>query len=119
MVKRLKARAGNKGSVNKAQLIRDALKKLGKKATAKDVQAEVGNASPGTTVAPAQISNIRTKHFKRSQGSRAGHETAARTCGTPAATAEELVAARSVAIKKLGGVKRAYELLQILHQVGT
>src|SRR5436190_2974506 len=86
----------SKDGLNKAQLIRDALKKLGIDAAAKDVQAYT--EAQGAAVAPAQISNIRTK--LKDGGGRRGKKAAA--TGT-AMTANELVQARNMA-EKVGGV---------------
>jgi hypothetical protein len=102
-------KAKSKGGVNKAQLIRDALKKLGIDAPAKDVQAYA--QAQGVTVAPAQVSNIRTKIKERSSGK--GKKKAATGGGV---TANELVQARNMA-EKVGGVERAKELLDILNRL--
>lgn len=91
-------------SLNKAQLIRDAFKKHGLDAAAKEVQAFT--ESHGATVAAAQISNIRTK-LKGGNGLKAGKSKGG------AVTAEDLIQARSMA-DKFGGVVRAKELLDIL-----
>jgi hypothetical protein len=99
----------SKDGLNKAQLIRDALKKLGIDAAAKDVQAYT--EAQGAEVAPAQISNIRTKLKER--GARRGKKAAA--IGA-AVTADELVQARNMA-EKVGGVERAKELLDILNRL--
>ena len=97
-------------TLNKAQLIRDALKKLGMDAPAKDVQAYA--EEQGATVAPAQISNLRTK---LKGGKPAGRgKKAAVVAG--AVTANELVQARNMA-EKVGGVERAKELLDILNRL--
>jgi predicted flavoprotein YhiN len=97
-------KARSSDSLNKAQLIRDAFKKHGIDAAAKDVQAYT--ESHGATVAAAQISNIRTK-LKGGNGVK----TAKGKGG--AVTADELIQARSMA-DKVGGVGRAKELLDIL-----
>lgn len=99
-----------KEGLNKAQLIRDALKKLGIDAPAKDVQAYT--ESHGATVAPAQISNIRTKLKERAAGK--GKKKSGGASGT--VTADELVQARVMAAK-VGGVERAKELLDILNRL--
>ena len=97
---------------NKAQLIRDALKKLGIDAPAKDVQAYT--ESHGATVAPAQVSNIRTKLKERSAGK--GKKRNGGDVPSGAVTADELVQARNMA-EKVGGVERAKELLDILNRL--
>jgi hypothetical protein len=98
-----------KDGPNKAQLIRDALKKLGIDAPAKDVQTYT--ESHGATVAPAQISNIRTKLKERAGGK--GKKSAG---AGGSVTAEELVQARVMAAK-VGGVERAKQLLDILNRL--
>jgi hypothetical protein len=100
----------SKDGLNKAQLIRDALKKLGMEAAAKDVQAYT--ESHGATVAPAQISNIRTKLKDGSTGK--GKKKSGAAGGT--VTADELVQVRVMAAK-VGGVERAKELLDILNRL--
>jgi hypothetical protein len=99
------------GGINKAQLIRDALKKLGIDTPAKDVQAYT--ESHGAKVAPAQVSNIRTK-MKGKRARRAKKHAAAGGGGS--VTANELVQARNMA-EKVGGVERAKELLDILNRL--
>jgi hypothetical protein len=99
----------SKDGVNKAQLIRDALKKLGMDAAAKDVQAFA--EAQGASVAPAQISNIRTK-LKEKGTSRGGKKAAP----SGALTADELVQVRVMA-EKVGGVERARELLDVLNRL--
>lgn len=107
----LTKKAGSAEAVNKAQLIRDALKKLGIDAPAKDIQAEC--EAHHATVAPAQISNIRTKLKEKSPG-----KSARKSSGSSgvAATAEELLEARVLA-EKIGGVERARALLDILDRL--
>ncbi len=97
-------KARSKDGPNKAQLIRDAFKKLGIDAAAKDVQSFA--ESQGASVAAAQISNLRTK-LKGAPTSK-GAKTK-----NGALTAEDLVQARHMA-DKVGGVARAKELLDIL-----
>lgn len=99
-----------KEGLNKAQLIRDALQKLGIDAPAKDVQTFT--ESHGASVAPAQISNIRTKLKERSAGK--GRKKSGGAGG--AVTADELVQVRVMAAK-VGGVERAKELLDILNRL--
>jgi hypothetical protein len=93
---------------NKAQLIRDALKKLGLDAPAKDVQSYT--ESHGATVAAAQVSNIRTK---LKEGGSGGKKSKA---ANGAITGEDLIQARMMA-DKVGGVERAKELLEILNKL--
>lgn len=100
----------SKEGLNKAQLIRDALKKLGIDAPAKDIQAYT--ESHGAVVAPAQISNIRTKLKEQAAGK--GKKKAGGSGDT--VTAEELVQARVMAAK-VGGVERAKQLLDILNRL--
>lgn len=97
-------KARSSESPNKAQLIRDAFKKHGLDAAAKDVQTYA--ESHGATVAAAQISNIRTK-LKGGNGAKPSKGRGG------AVTADELIQARSMA-DKVGGVVRAKELLDIL-----
>src|SRR5690349_18123888 len=97
-------RGRSKGGINKAQLIRDALNKLGIDASAKDVQAEC--AAHGASVAPAQVSNIRTKMKERRPGRKAKKIAGA----DGGVTADELIQARVMA-DKVGGVARAKALL--------
>jgi hypothetical protein len=90
---------------NKAQIVRDAFKKLGIDASAKDVQEYA--ETNGVSVAAAQISNLRTKlkgGSSPSKGAKAKNGVI---------TADELVSVRQMA-EKLGGVVRAKELLDIL-----
>jgi hypothetical protein len=94
---------------NKAQLIRDALKKLGLDAPAKDIQAYT--ESQGATVAPAQISNLRTKLKERGNGRGRKAKSA-----SGAITGDDLLQARDMA-EKVGGVERAKELLDILDKL--
>lgn len=102
--------AGKKTSgtetINKAQLIRDALKKLGIDASAKDIQAEC--EAHNATVAPAQISNIRTKLKEKGAGKVPKK--------SDTFMAGELLEARTMA-EKIGGVQRARALLDILVQL--
>lgn len=102
-------RRRSKEGVNKAELIRKAFKALGTDASAKAVQEHVGKASSGIDVAPAQISNIRTKLLKKKAGGKAKRRSGE-------VNVEELVLARSMA-EKIGGVERAKELLDILHRL--
>lgn len=93
--------ATKKTAPNKAQLIREALKKFGIDAPASTVQ---GFAKlKGVSIAAAQISNIRTK-LK-------GNGAPTKKAGT--VTAEELIQARTLA-NKLGGVDRTRQLLDVL-----
>jgi len=106
----LTKKSGTAETVNKAQLIRDALKKLGIDAPAKDIQAECEAHS--ATVAPAQISNIRTKLKEK------GSAKSSRKNGSAgvSATADELLEIRTMA-EKIGGVQRARALLDILDRL--
>lgn len=106
----LAKKSGTAEAVNKAQLIRDALKKLGIDASAKDIQAEC--EVHHVTVAPAQISNIRTKLKEKgsSKSRKAGSGSGM------AATADELIEVRTMA-EKIGGVQRAKALLEILDRL--
>lgn len=104
----LAKKSGTAEAVNKAQLIRDALKKLGIDASAKDIQAEC--EAHHVTVAPAQISNIRTKLKEK------GGAKSSRKGGAVAATADELLEVRTMAAK-VGGVDRARALLDILDRL--
>jgi ferritin-like metal-binding protein YciE len=107
----LAKKSGSSEAVNKAQLIRDALKKLGIDASAKDIQTEC--EVHNVTVAPAQISNIRTK-LKEKGSSKAGRK--AGSGSGMAATADELIEVRTMA-EKIGGVQRAKALLDILDRL--
>lgn len=104
----LSKKSGPAEAVNKAQLIRDALKKLGIDAPAKDIQAEC--EAHHATVAPAQISNIRTKLKEK------GASKSSRKGSGVAATADELLEVRTMA-EKIGGVERARALLDILDRL--
>lgn len=103
----LSKKSGTAEAVNKAQLIRDALKKLGIDAPAKDIQAEC--EAYDVTVAPAQISNIRTKLKEKGSGK-------SRKGSAVAATADELLEVRTMA-EKIGGVERTRALLDILDRL--
>jgi len=107
----LTKKSGSGEAVNKAQLIRDALKKLGVDASARDIQAEC--EVHNVTVAPAQISNIRTK--LKEKGSAKSSRKAA-SSSNMAATADELIEVRTMA-EKIGGVQRAKALLDILDRL--
>ncbi len=98
-----------KASVNKAQLVREAFEKLGIDASAKDVQAACD--AHGVTIAPAQISNIRTKLKVGTPGRKASKAGVG-----GAVTAQELIQVRVLA-DKVGGVVRAKELLDILYRL--
>lgn len=102
-------RARSKAGVNKAQLVREAFEKLGIDASAKDVQAACD--AHGVKIAPAQISNIRTKMKVGSSGRKAGKTTVG-----GGVTAQELIQVRIMA-DKVGGVARAKELLDILYRL--
>ncbi|MCE9606961.1 MAG: hypothetical protein K8U03_18915 [Planctomycetia bacterium] len=108
----LTKKSGAAEAVNKAQLIRDALKKLGIDAAAKDIQAEC--EAHNVSVAPAQISNIRTK-LKEHGGGKSARKGTGSSAGA-SATAEELLQARILA-EKIGGVERARALLDILDRL--
>ncbi len=99
-------RSRSKSGVNKAQLVREAFEKLGIDASAKDVQAACD--AHGVKIAPAQISNIRTKLKVGHSGRKAGKVNVG-----GAVTAQELIQVRIMA-DKVGGVVRAKELLDIL-----
>ena len=101
-----------KDGINKAQLIRDALKKHGIDAPAKDIQTEC--EAQGASVAAAQISNIRTKLKGGKPGRKA--KKAASNGAAGGVTADELIQARVMA-DKVGGVARAKELLDILNRL--
>lgn len=103
-------RGRSKDGTNKAQLVRDAFAKLGIDASAKEVQAECD--AHGVTIAPAQISNIRTKLKER----KAGRKAAKSQAGNGGVTAQELIQARVMA-DKVGGVERAKELLDLLNKL--
>lgn len=105
----LSKKSGAAEAVNKAQLIRDALKKLGIDAPAKDIQAEC--EAHHATVAPAQISNIRTKLKEKGSG-----KSGRKAGGGVSATADELIEVRTMA-EKIGGVDRARALLDILDRL--
>lgn len=101
--------------VNKAQIIRDALKKLGIDAAAKDVQAFAGEQ--GVELAPAQISNIRTKlkeGGKKKRGRKPGKSTSGES--SESVVASDLIQARIMA-EKVGGVERAKSLLDLLNKL--
>lgn len=100
----------SKEGPNKAQLIRDALKKLGIDAPAKDVQGYT--ESHGASVAAAQVSNIRTKLKEGSSGS--GKKRGKGAAGP--ITGDDLLEVRAMA-DKVGGVERAKELLEILNKL--
>ena len=104
-------RGRSKDGVNKAQLVRDAFAKLGIDASAKDVQAECD--AHGVTIAPAQISNIRTKI---KEGKKPGRRGAKAGVSSNGITADELIQARVMA-DKVGGVARAKELLDLLQKL--
>ncbi|MGC3966013.1 MAG: hypothetical protein QM775_01170 [Pirellulales bacterium] len=104
-------RGRSKDGVNKAQLVRDAFTKLGIDASAKDVQAECDAA--GVTIAPAQISNIRTK---LKEGKSSGRKAGKAVGSNGGITAQELIQARVMA-DKVGGVTRAKELLDVLQKL--
>jgi hypothetical protein len=105
-------KARSKDGLNKAQLIRDAFKKHGIDAPAKEIQAFA--EAQGATVAPAQISNLRTKlKGGKPAAARPGKKKVA---VGGAVTANELVQARNMA-EKVGGVERAKELLDILNRL--
>jgi len=106
-------RGRSKDGVNKAALVREAFKKLGLDAAAKEVQ-EFAEAQ-GATVAPAQISNIRTK-LKGKAAGKARKSSGEKGGNGGMVTANELVQARNMA-EKVGGVERAKELLDILNRL--
>lgn len=108
-----KKSGGEADAVNKAQVIRDALKKLGIDASAKDIQAECEKHN--ATVAPAQISNIRTKEKGKGNGKSTG-KSAGMKGPVAAATADELVEAKEL-FDKLGGIDRVRVLLDILDRL--
>lgn len=105
-------RGRSKDGVNKAQLVRDAFAKLGIDASAKDVQAECD--AHGVTIAPAQISNIRTKIKEGKKPGRRGAKAGGGSSN--GITADELIQARVMA-DKVGGVARAKELLDLLQKL--
>jgi len=109
-------RGRSKDGVNKAALVREAFKKLGLDATAKEVQ-DFAEAQ-GATIAPAQISNIRTKLKGKAAGKarKSGGEKSGSGGNGGMVTANELVQARNMA-EKVGGVERAKELLDILNRL--
>lgn len=98
-----------KMSVNKAQLVREAFEKLGIDASAKEIQAACN--AHGVTIAPAQISNIRTKLKVGNTGRKSSKAGVG-----GAVTAQELIQVRILA-DKVGGVVRARELLDILYRL--
>lgn len=107
-----KGRKGrSKDGVNKAALIREALNALGLDATAKDVQEHIGQKSKGVSVAPAQISNIRTKLLSKKK-----RKTGRKADGGQAVDGDMLIKANNIA-KQLGGIERARTLYDILCKV--
>ncbi|MBA4016557.1 MAG: hypothetical protein C0483_05160 [Pirellula sp.] len=102
-------RGRSKAGVNKAQLVREAFEKLGIDASAKDVQAACD--AHGVKIAPAQISNIRTKLKEGRSGRKV-----VKTTVVGGVTAKELIQVRIMA-EKVGGIARAKELLDILHRL--
>ncbi len=101
------------GGVNKAQAIRDAAKKLGKKVRPKDIIAAL--AAEGITVSSPQVSSTlkaagyrRTRHTSRS-GSAGSHGSAKSTD----VSLEHLLAAKALATK-LGSVEAAKKAIDVL-----
>jgi hypothetical protein len=112
------ARKKSGEGVNKAALIREALEKLGVDSPAKAVQDYT--AAQGAIVAPAQISNIRTK---MKDGGKTSPKTQGRSKngssssnGDMHVSANDLIQARAMA-EKVGGVARAKLLLDILDKL--
>ncbi len=107
-------KAKSSEGANKAQFIRDALDKLGIDAPAKEIQALA--AEQKMEIAPAQISNIRTK-LKEGGGKRKkGRAAKASTGGNDSRIASDLIQARVMA-DKMGGVERAKTLLDLLNKL--
>lgn len=100
--------------VNKAQFIRDALKKLGIDAPAKDIQSLA--AEQKLEIAPAQISNIRTKLKEGGRKKNRAAKEAASGGGGDSRIAADLLQARAMA-DKVGGVERAKTLLDLLNKL--
>lgn len=101
--------------VNKAQLIRDAFNKIGIDAPAKEIQAYT--KAHGGEVAPAQVSNIRTKLKEQAGGGSAkGRKGKAAASGGGVLTGEALLQVRNFA-EKIGGLERTKELIGILEKL--
>ena len=101
------------GGVNKAQAIRDAAKKLGKKVRPKDIIAAL--AAEGITVSSPQVSStLKAAGYRRTRRiSRAGSTASHGHSKSTDVSLEHLLAAKALA-NKLGGVEAAKKAIDVL-----
>lgn len=111
-------RGRSKDGVNKALLIRTALTALGIDATAKEVQEHVAGQKKGVDVAPAQISNIRTKLKEKAAKKRPsrGQKGDERFTGTELEAAKPLV---DQLLKQLGNHQRVVHAVALFDRLQT
>jgi hypothetical protein len=110
-------RGRSKGGVNKAQAVRDEFNKQGITTAPKDVIAAL--TKRGITVAPAQVSNIRTslkggaKKRKVARRKAVGRKPAAKSASV---SVDALIAAKKL-VDRMGGVDEARRALDVLAQL--
>jgi hypothetical protein len=103
---RAKAARANAG-LSKAQAIRDAAEKLGRKVRPKDIISAL--AAEGMTVSSPQVSaTLKAAGYRRSR--RAGRGMAARTTARSAASGRSI----EVSLDKLGSVEAAKKAIEVL-----
>lgn len=100
------------GTINKAQCIRDALTKLGIDTSAKKIQEEC--AQHKADVAPAQISNIRTKLKQGPAGKATKGHGSKRTC-VDGPSVEEMAQILKLA-QQMGGLRRVIAVAQSVQE---
>jgi hypothetical protein len=102
------------GGVNKAQAIRDAAKKLGRRVRPKDVIAAL--AAEGITVSSPQVSaTLKAAGYRRKnrRGGRSAAGGSAAGSKSIEVSLEHLLAAKAL-VNKLGGVEAARRAIEVL-----
>ena len=101
------------GGVNKAQAIRDAAKKLGKKVRPKDIIAAL--AAEGITVSSPQVSStLKAAGYRRTRRTGRAASTGSHAHGkSTEVSLEHLLAAKALATK-LGSIEAAKKAIDVL-----
>jgi len=119
MAKRRKPRAAGSEKVNKAELIRQVAKALGKKVRPRDIIATLRER--GVMVSHPQVSKtLKSAGYRRRRRGRKGarsavERTRGRSAGRPL-DLEALIAAKAL-VEKLGGIAKAEAAINVLKKL--
>lgn len=113
--------AAHGGKINKAQHIRDAAKRLGKRVRPKDIIAEL--AKDGIEVSSAQVSTTLSAAGYRRRGRRRGAGAGGKAAGGSSASGKStsldldaLIATKAL-VEKIGGIENAEEAIKALKRL--